>query len=436
MPEEVKNTNGGGTATLEQVTDAVVAKLSPQLSTLMESAVEKALANAKTINVETKKKPAEAISDEELTIRRAVVPVGRCEFDKGDLADFKFSNLLIGKSTGDFRRYASLELDMCAYAARFESGNGLVPKGFSVITRDVASNPDPKGGFVIPAAVYAAGIEPALREEITLWQLGIKKYLNVKAAELKINRITGEPTAYDYAGSISDPTAVTASDMTFDQVSMRPRSAAARTKIDMDMISDASLAVEDMVREAIASQIGQKVEFNGYQGPGTSAAPQGIFDSDDLETFNWAASGSAALDGALAFDKLSQHIHKLRLKKTLKGKSLAWALPAAAEHALRTMKDPTDNSQPKTRRVLSEKNDVTMLMGYPFVSSTNVPDNKIMFGDWSKFAYAQWGGMFMVLDSLTSTGVFQMQVLSRIRYDWACIQEKAFCQSTNLTGAP
>lgn len=431
MPEELK-TEEKATPNLDALATKVAAALAPSLTQLGD-AIKAALANPQTVNVQPRV-AATAIPDEEIQVRRAVVPQGTCDFDKKDIADFKFANLLIGKSTGDFRRHASLEIDMCAHAARFEAGNGLIPKGFSAITKDVASNPDPKGGFVIPAAVYAQELEPALREEITLWQLPIKKYTNLKASELRINRVTGEPTAYDYAGSVSSPTAVTSSDMTFDQVTLRPKSAVALTKIDMDMITDASVATEDMVREAIASQIGQKIEFNGYQGAGNNLAPQGIFDADSILTVDWSSTSLSAWG---AYDLLSSHLNQLRINKTLKKKSnLVWVLPASAEHALRIMKDPTDASQPKARRLLSAKGDTDLLLGYPMVFSTNVPANKIMIGDWSKCVYAQWGGVFMTMDSLTVNGVFQVQVLSRTRYDWGCTQEKAFCQSVSLTGAP
>lgn len=360
--------------------------------------------------------------------------------DSQEVKDFNFGRLVYGLLKKNPARYCPHELEMCLAAMEDADPQSIrdyvVRTGKNPVTKDMATNPDPSGGYLVPTQVMQAQIIPLLQAQTTLLTKaggsGCAKFMDLSGAPVVFPKISGGTTAYHVNHDTkSDSTAVTKSDMALDEIEMYPHTTAARSILSNDLINRSATAAEAMVRRQIGRDIGLMVDYDGYQGNGTSGAPSGIVGTTGINSVSFSG---VALTAAGAYNKLLQMIYEVQADNALMG-NLGWVMHPAALLAIQQMLDPSDSTQPKGRRLLTEAAP-TMLLGYPVVTTTQFPTNQIAFGDWSQFAYGQWGTMFLAVDSLSVLGLFKTQILAAMQYDFACFQPSAFCQTSSLTGAP
>ena len=91
------------------------------------------------------------------------------------------------------------------------------------------------------------------------------------SAELIIARLTGDPTGYWRAEGVD----ITASDVSFDRITLRPKTLAAIVPITIELLEDsanAAMVIEDALREALALALDQAALL----GSGAESKPRGI----------------------------------------------------------------------------------------------------------------------------------------------------------------
>lgn len=427
----------------EQAAERILGKLDERIAAGVDKALDAKLGAFKTgLTDDLRKVFAQAKPDgesnEESTPRRRFQLAGLTA-DSQEIKDFNFGRFVYGLLKKNPARYCPHELELCMAAmedADPQSVRDFVTRtGKNPVTKDMATNPDPSGGYLVPMQVMQAQIIPLLQAQTTLLTKaggsGCAKFMDLSGAPVVFPKVSGGTTAYHVNhDTTSASTAPTKSDMSFDEIEMYPHTTAARTILSNDLINRSATAAEAMVRRQIGRDLGLMVDYDGYQGNGTSGAPSGIVGTTGINSVTFSIS----LAASGAYNKLLQMIYEVQADNALGG-NLGWVMHPAALLAIQQMLDPTDASQPKGRRLLTEAAP-TMLLGYPVVTTTQFPTNQIVFGDWSQFAYGQWGTMFLAVDSLSVLGLFKTQILAAMQYDFACFQPTAFCQTASLTGAP
>jgi HK97 family phage major capsid protein len=420
--------------------DKVLGKLDERIAAGVEKALDaretKLVDRIAKVFAEAKAKPAE--DDAAPSTPRRRMQLAALTADSPEVKEFSIGRLIRGMLKRNPAAICPLELEMCIAAAEDADPRTIqdyvVRTGAQPVTKDMATNPDPAGGYIVPAQVMLSQIIPLLQAQNTILDkvggAGVSKFMDLSGAPVVFPKVTGGTTAYHVNhDTTTASTAPTKSDMTLGDLELYPHTTAARVLLSNDLVNRSGGAAEGIVRKQIARDIGLMVDYDGYQGNGTSGAPTGIVGTSGINSVSFSG---VVLTAAGAYDLLLKMIFEVRKDNALTG-NLGWALSPEALLAIQQIKDATD--QPKARRIMSDGPD-QLLLGYPYVVTTQFPTNQIVFGDWSQFYYGQWGTMFLAVDPLTVLGLFKTQVLAAMQYDFGCAQPTAFCQTSSLTGAP
>lgn len=426
-------------AQLDQRTKGIV---SSELATFKTGLMTEFGAEMRKVYAEAKATPSGDTSNGagDAEPRRRRLQLASLTADSQEVKDFSIGRLIKGMLSRNPMKHCPHEFEMCIAAAEDADPQTIehyvARTGASgAVTKDMATSPDPSGGYLVPMQVMEAQIIPLLQAQTTILDKvggrGCQKFPNLTGAPVRFNRVSGPTTAFHINHDTkTSPTAITTSDMSLDQMELYPHTTAAAVVLSNDLINRSGGAAEALVRKQIARDIGLLLDLDGYQGNGTAGAPAGLVGSAGLNVVS--TFGSLSASGA--YNKLKQMIFEVQNDNALFG-DLGWAMHPAALLAIEQQLDPTDNSQPKARRIITEGKPLE-IMGYPYVVTTQFPVNQIAFGDWSQLYYGAWGSMFLAVDSLTVLRRLQTQVLAAVQYDFGVAQPTAFCITSGLTGAP
>lgn len=295
--------------------------------------------------------------------------------------------------------------------------------------KDMNSSTDTGGGYLVPAQVMQASILPLQQESLILNQLGVTFMEGLSGSPVEIPKDTGALTGYWVNhDTTSSPSAVTSSDATFGQLKMQPKTAAARAVLSDRLINQSTPAAEMIIRTKIARDINLLVEGAAINGTGADGQPTGLLQTSGIDTSVSVGSVSAAT----SYDKFIDMI--VALYTNTKGNVLMpkWLMDRTTWGSLMKVKDPTDSSQPKTRRLLSAAPE-KFLVGYEYFASGIAPASTLVLGDWSNMIVGRWGGLVIKVDSLSVLGRLQTQVLASTELDVQVAYGQSFVKGTSVS---
>lgn len=389
-------------ATIKQLTDTFVAEMQKSLDKRDSDLMEK-VAKARDTKID------EIIAEERRKNAQFIVP----GLGPKETKAFSFAKLLKGMISRDFSDCA-FEVDLCKEAAK---------------AKDMAAGTDSAGGFIVPAQVMQNEMVPLLKAAAIAPQLGATMWTGLNGSPVQIPKKTAASTAY-WVGE-APSTGVTTSDVGFGQLEMRPHTCAARTRVSNRLIMLSSPAVEPIIRQDLMEQAALAVDLAYFNGSGVSNQPKGILQTTGINTVT-SFGGAAA---ATAYNKLLAMQYELAVDNALKG-TLGWAMHPAVLFAFQQMVDATD--QPKQRRLFAEKPIGTTLVNYPYATSTQLPTNDILFGNFADAGIGVWSSMGIRVSDVAGTAFenLQTQILLAMDVDVCVRQPVSFCSTTGMTGAP
>lgn len=370
-----------------------------------------------------------ALREEILTKSRQFAPHGLDPNGK-EVREFSLSRLIAARVMGN-PRIAGLEIEMCREAAATvgRDMSGGLGEAYGQVNRDMAASVDTQIGFIVPMQVFTSRIIPLLQAKVTIFNLGCTQYTGLTGGTAWFPKIAGPTTAVHVNhDTITSPTAVTGSDMTTGNVELNPKTVAAKSIISMRLASLTSGQAERAVEGQLSKDIGLMVDKMGYQGLGVNGEPRGVLNVNGINSVTSFGAASAST----AYDKIIDMIHALAEDEALEG-NLGFAMHPNIFREFRKMKDPSDSTQPKERRLLDAA-PFSTLMGYKFAVTTNFPTNDLGFGNWADLYYGQWGTLQLFIDSLTVNGKLQIQILGAMDYDWQVGHAVSFCNTASMTG--
>lgn len=335
---------------------------------------------------------------------------------KVETAKFSFGKLLKGMITRDFKGAdAEFEHSLCLEAAK---------------QKDMAAGVDTTGGFLVPAQVLADQIIPLLQAEAIASQLGAPMWTGLTGSPVLIPKVTSGTTAY-WVGE-APSAGVTESDMGFGQMEMRPHTLAATTRLSNRLIMLSTPAADQMVQTQLRKDISLALDLAYFNGSGVSNQPLGILQSSGLGSVSSATAASADT----TYDNLIEMQYKLMAANAFGG-SLGWAMHPAVLREFWQMKDPADASQPKQRRLFAEKPISQVLLNFNFKTSTLLPTNTLLFGDFSAAGIGIWSNMLLKVSDVSGNNFdrLQTQVLIAMDCDIGVRRGASFCVWNNMTGA-
>jgi len=196
-----------------------------------------------------------------------------------------------------------------------------------------------------------------------------------------IPRLTGGATAY----WVAEHGAVTASDQTFDNVTLSPTTVGAETEYSRRMILNAVPSIEQLVRRDLARVLATEIDNKAINGDGTGNTPTGVLNVTGIGDTSHGTNG-----GAPTWDNVLAMINEIAIDEALMGQ-LGWLTnPNFVKKARATVKVVSTDSQ----MIMA---DPGSLAGYALRQSTHVPNDgtKGTGSNLSSIIYANWADLLI-----------------------------------------
>ena len=306
---------------------------------------------------------------------------------------------------------ASFEREVSEEASKRygKPANGfLVPN--EVLKRDLTVGTDTAGGNLVATDLLAGSFIDILRNRMAIMQAGTT-VLSGLTGNISIPRQTAASTAY-WVGEGSAPTE---SQQAFDQVNMSPKTLGGFTDFSRKTLLQASIDVEQFVRNDLAKVLAIELDRAGIYGSGSSNQPTGLVNTTGI--------GSQALAGGNygTFAELIGMETDVASANADAG-ALKYIFNAAARGALKSTEKASGTAQ-----FVWEGNEVN---GYPAIVSNQLADNDALFGDFSQLIMGTWSGVDLTVDPYAGATSGNIRVIALQDVDFAVKQPGAFCHAT------
>lgn len=157
------------------------------------------------------------------------------------------------------------------------------------------------GSNVLVPTPLSARIIDRARNQTRVMQAGAQ-VVPMESQTLKLARVVGDPTAAWH----TEMATISASDMTFDAVTLTAKALASRVLISRELMEDAQ-NVDDEVEAAFAAQFGLTIDLAALYGSGTAPEPRGLKNVAAVTKTSLGANGAAP-----TFDALIDSVYRVR----------------------------------------------------------------------------------------------------------------------------
>ena len=277
-------------------------------------------------------------------------------------------------------------------------------------TRDASATDGAAGGYLIPQEIADDVITLAIART-PIMNLGTTVIKNL-TADLGINKVTGRPAGW-WVGENSAPTK---EDTTFGQAWLRPKKAAAFSKVSNRLIYQSKGVADQIIRREISTAMGLQVNQGITSGIGGQYQPKGILNQSGFTATTVVCQNSAgtttnggrfrATDAAemeMDLDVANElfdggkyaYLFRPEVKSGMKRERVTMYNGAAADTGL-----PVDIMNP----LMSDKQ-LKEYLGYEFATTTQITKNltkgssstlsSVVFGNWEYFYVGMWRDFVM-----------------------------------------
>ncbi len=272
----------------------------------------------------------------------------------------------------------------------------IVPHDVLARTLEVGTGNGSTGGQLVATNLLASDFITLLRNAMVINGLGTR-FLSGLNGNVAIPRQTGGAGFYMVAESGS----VTASDQAFDQVTLAPKTGAAKTVISRKLMLQSSLDAEAMVRNDLASAIGLGLQNMAINGTGSSNQPTGILAPSGIGSVAGGTNGAAPTGAYMIV-----LVRAISVANADVG-NMAYLTNAKVRGKLKqTFKNATYGENP----VWTDGN---LVNGYNAAVTNAVPSNltkgtasgicsAVVFGNFADLIVGLWGGLELQVDPYSS----------------------------------
>lgn len=270
-----------------------------------------------------------------------------------------------------------------------------------------------KGGALVQEDVRGESFIELLRNKTVTDKLGVTRINNV-SGNLAIPKQSGGATAYWLAEGASMPE----SDQEYGQVLLSPHRLGARTHITKQLMIQSDPSAEMLTRNDLTRVMAIENDRGYLNGSGASGEPLGLFNTADVNTVTFG--GPPTWEKVVEFETLISEDNadedgmvyvttagvRGKWKTTLKSSGVAGYLWEGS-------------------RADAEVN------GYRAMKSQQIPDNKVVFGNWSDLLIASWSGMDITVDPYTNADAERVRIIVNTYSDCAVRHPESFAISTD-----
>lgn len=269
------------------------------------------------------------------------------------------------------------------------------------------------GGNLISTDLLSGSFIDLLSNRTTAMQLGF--ILSGLVGNVDIPRQSGGGDGF-WLGE-DDP--VTASDQEYDQLSLSPKTAGARTQITRKMLQQSSLDIEALTRFDIARTLALLIDLAFYYGSGAGNQPLGITNQpgiliEDFVGVNPTYAEIVNMETRIATSNADVP-------------NMAYVLPAQMRGVLKTTeKFAASNGMP----IWEPGNQVN---GYQTQVTNQITAGEIVFGNFADALIGLWGGLDMIVDPFTDSNRGRINITSFQDVDFGIRHAESFCHGGQFT---
>lgn len=253
------------------------------------------------------------------------------------------------------------------------------------------------GGYLVDDTLATGDFIELLRNRTVVNQLGART-LSGLTGNVTVPLQSGASTAY----WIAEAASVTNSDITLGQKRLNPHGLAARGSWSKELVAQASMSVEMLVRDDIAKQLAIAKDLACLSGSGSSGQPIGILNTSGI-------GAAVTFGGAATWAKIVQFETEVAAANA-DGGTLAWAISPSTRGKWKSIVKVSSTDS----RFLMDENG--LVNGYRAVVSQQAAtstglNHKCIFGDWSQLVVADWAGLDVTVDPYSDAATGQVRVI-------------------------
>lgn len=311
---------------------------------------------------------------------------------KKEIKNFSFMKLVRALADPNQVKHAGFELE-CSRA--FEDKTGRTAKGAFIPhdvlaakdflpqdnQRDMATNVGTAGGYLVSEDLQTASFIDLLRNAAAVMKLGTRTLTGL-VGDIDIPKQTGGATAY----WVNEGEDLTESQPALGQIRMSPKTIGCLTDVTRRMMMQSSMDVESFLRMDFALQMGIAIDLGALTGDAASGEPRGLL--------NTTGTGSVTLNAANTpnWGDIVDLETEISTDNALFG-SLAYLTNATIVGKMKQTEKASS-----TGKFIYENGE---LNGYPCVTSNNVTEKYILFGNWADMIIGMWSGLDVTVDTST-----------------------------------
>ena len=293
---------------------------------------------------------------------------------------------------------AAFEMEASAAAAAQSSRDvsGLMVP-VDVLTRALntstsGTNPGDTGGFIVDTTLMASSFIDILRNRAVM--LRRARTMGGLVGNIAIPKKTSASSGY-WLTAEDAPAQETG--MEIGQIGMTLKTAAAYTELTRNMLTQSSLGIEAMVRDDIATALGQTVDRGAIYGTGTNGAPLGIMNTTGVGVVEFAGTHPTfpelvAMETAIATDNADVD-------------SMAYVFGAATRGALKTTPKMEGGDGPAWEAGGT-------VNGYGTEVTNQMAAGDVLLGNFADLIIGMWGGLELTIDPYTHSTRGRLRIVA------------------------
>lgn len=319
--------------------------------------------------------------------------------DHRDISKYSLMRAIRAMADPAAREEAGFEIE-CSKAVEKQLGRhsrGLfIPAEVLLNKRDMTVGTNAAGGYTVQTNVLSGSFIDILRNRSEVLSMGATTLTGL-VGNVAIPRKTGSSSAY----WVNEGGSATESALSFDQITMSPKSVTGYVDISRKLMLQSSSDIEGLVRADLAAQLAEAIDLAAINGSGSNPEPRGILNTSGIGAVIGGTNGAAPtwehivdLESAVAIANADTGALGYMTNAKVRGK------------LLKTEKSTGGNAQ----YVWSDG--ANPLRGYRAAVTNQVPGDltkgtaegvcsAIIFGNFADLLIGLWGGLDMMVDPYT-----------------------------------
>lgn len=292
---------------------------------------------------------------------------------------------------------AGLELDVSRSLAKEsnrETEGFFMPLNLRMEQRATyATGATATGGATVATNLLASSFIDVLRNKALIMQMG-PTLLTGLVGNVAIPRQISQTQTY----WVTEGTAVTQAEATFDQVTMAPKQLGARSQYTRLMLQQGTPDIEAIIRNDLARVMALGMDSAAISGSGAAGQPRGILNTSGIGSVAMGTNG-AALSNLDTFVDLERAVD---VNNALNG-SLYYMTNSRVLATAKKLKDSSGRPLWTADYADTTVGTSGNINGYSMVSSNQVPSNltkgtgtnlsALLFGNFQDLLIGLWGGL-------------------------------------------